>query len=277
MAPPTVHNRPIPWVSETLIDFGGVQVELCVPPSLYERQSTENHFILGKSQSMIESMMKCTDALDVRRVLDVGVYKGGSVVFLNEVFHPEKLVAIEKSPVGVRALARYCEDPARVDRLHVFLGVNQADRPALDRICGREFADQPLDLVVDDASHFYEETRSTFRELFPRLRPGGIYIIEDWAWAHWPGDYWQKERGGDYFRRKLPLSNLLLELMLLCAGAPKLVRKVTFDSVVIYVERGDGVVAPGFELSEHSFNRGEPVPKIGAVPSYSLPTLVIRQ
>jgi hypothetical protein len=280
MERPVVHDRTLPWVSDTLMDFNGVRVELCVPPELYERKSAENHFILGKPKSMIEGMMKSVEALDVQAVVDVGVYKGGSVVFLSEVFRPRKLVAIERNPVRGSPLARYCNDPTRIDRVRVFLGVDQADQEALGRICHLEFGDQPLDLVIDDASHFFEETRVTFRALFPRLRPGGIYIIEDWAWAHWPGDYWQKERGGDYFRRKLPLSNLLVELMLLCAGSPELVSSITFNSLVINVERGDARLDPGFELSDHFFNRGDPVPKFGmtTAPSmfYSSPTFVIR-
>ena len=83
MPRPALHDRPISWVSDTLIDFNGVRVELCVPPDLYDRQSTENHFILGKSKSMIDAMMQRTETLDVRTIVDVGVYKGGSVVFLN--------------------------------------------------------------------------------------------------------------------------------------------------------------------------------------------------
>jgi hypothetical protein len=280
MPRPEIHDRPIPWVSDTLINFDGVRVELCVPPDLYERQSSLNHFILGKSKTMIEDMMSCTESLAVRTMVDVGVYKGGSVVFLNEVFRPDKLVAIERNTAKIPALNDYCSDPGRSDRIRVFLGVDQADQPALGRICNHEFGNSPIDLVVDDASHFYEETRNTFRALFPRLRPGGVYIIEDWGWAHWPGDHWQIDRGGDYFRGKLPLSNLLVELMLLCAGSPELVSRVTFNSVVIYVERGPGELAPGFEFSEHLFNRGEPVPKIGAAPPpsmvYSSPTFVIR-
>ena len=96
------------------------------------------------------------------------------------------------------------------------------------------------------------------------MRPGGIYIVEDWGWAHWPDDHWQKEKGGDYFRNKLPLSNLLLELMLLCASTPGFVRKVSFNETVIYVERGPDPIPPDFEPSSHYFNRGEPIPKLGA-------------
>jgi hypothetical protein len=44
----------------------------------------------------------------------------------------------------------------------------------------------PLDLVIDDASHIYGPTKASFQALFPLLRPGGLYLIEDWAWAHWP-------------------------------------------------------------------------------------------
>jgi predicted methyltransferase len=38
--------------------------------------------------------------------------------------------------------------------------------------------DQLLDLVVDDTSHL-GPTRASFNTLFPRLRPGGVYVIED--------------------------------------------------------------------------------------------------
>jgi hypothetical protein len=40
-----------------------------------------------------------------------------------------------------------------------------------------------MNLVVDDASHTYEDTKASFETLFPLLQPGGIYAIEDWSWA----------------------------------------------------------------------------------------------
>jgi hypothetical protein len=213
-------------------------------------------------------------------MVDVGVYKGGSAVLYHKLFAPTKLVALELNTKPVRRLDQYVERQA--DRsLVIAYGVNQADGAALDRICTEEFGDQPLDLVIDDGSHLYAETRATFQALFPRLRPGGLYIIEDWSWAHWPGDYWQTQRGGKYFRDKDPLTNLLIELVLLCGSSPQIVSSVRVEPVLFYVERGPEALAPGFELSEHYFSRGERAPRfgqtvVGEQVIYASPTFKLR-
>ena len=269
----------LPWVNDDLLDYGHVQIELCVPPALYERQSTPGHFILGKSRGMVESMVRALGDKPVERVVDVGVYKGGSIVLLYEAWRPRRLVGIDFNPAMPPALPEYCRAPERKDAIGIYLGVNQSDQQRLAEICAAEF-DGPIDLVIDDASHFYHETRETFRALFPRVREGGLYVIEDWGWAHWEGEHWQKDRGGDYFRDKLPLSNLLIELMLLCASAPGLVRRVAFDSTVIYVERGADAVKPGFDPREVYLNRGDPVTLLGEKAAAPLrfdgPTFTIR-
>jgi hypothetical protein len=69
------------------------------------------------------------------------------------------------------------------DRLKTYWGIDQGDRAALCEIVGREF-DGPIDLVIDDASHVYGPTRASFETLFPYLRQGGLYIIEDWQWSY---------------------------------------------------------------------------------------------
>jgi len=270
----------LPFVSDSLLDYGHVKIELCVPPALYERDSTPDRFILGKSRGMVESMARMLGDRRVARIVDVGVYKGGSIVLFYEAWQPQRLVGIDFNPEPPPALSEYCRDPSRKDAIGIYLGVDQSDRAKLDEICSAEF-DGPLDLVVDDASHFYRETRETFRSLFPRLRDGGLYVIEDWGWAHWPGDHWQADRGGDYFRDKPPLSNLLIELMLLCASAPGVVRRVSFDATVIYVERGPEAVHPGFELRDFYRNRGDPVTLLGERPivapmRFEGPTFTIR-
>ena len=37
----------------------------------------------------------------------------------------------------------------------------------------------PLDVIIDDGSHFTEHQRSTFLIMWQFLKPGGIYVIED--------------------------------------------------------------------------------------------------
>ena len=44
-----------------------------------------------------------------------------------------------------------------------------------------DFAGGAVDFIVDDASHQYWATRATVEILLPFVRPGGAYVIEDWA------------------------------------------------------------------------------------------------
>jgi demethylmacrocin O-methyltransferase len=45
----------------------------------------------------------------------------------------------------------------------------------------------PLDIVIDDGSHFSPDVISSFHALFPFVRPGGLYVIEDLQTSYWPG------------------------------------------------------------------------------------------
>lgn len=39
--------------------------------------------------------------------------------------------------------------------------------------------DNPLDIVIDDGSHISLDIVKTWRQLWPYLKPGGLYVIED--------------------------------------------------------------------------------------------------
>lgn len=56
------------------------------------------------------------------------------------------------------------------------LVADQSDRDALTAIA-REHG--PFDIVIDDGSHVNEHVRISFHTLFPHLRQGGLYVIED--------------------------------------------------------------------------------------------------
>jgi hypothetical protein len=47
-----------------------------------------------------------------------------------------------------------------------------------------------LDIIVDDGGHTMIQQNTTFNFLFPRLKPGGVYLCEDTHtsyWAPWGG------------------------------------------------------------------------------------------
>lgn len=56
----------------------------------------------------------------------------------------------------------------------------------------------PFDVIIDDASHEVIRTRLSFRLLWPYVKPGGRYFIEDLSTtllSHWGGD----ERGDAFY------------------------------------------------------------------------------
>lgn len=43
-----------------------------------------------------------------------------------------------------------------------------------------------IDIIIDDGSHVNEDIINTFNYLFPVLKNGGIYIVEDLQCSYWP-------------------------------------------------------------------------------------------
>jgi demethylmacrocin O-methyltransferase len=72
-------------------------------------------------------------------------------------------------------------------RIKIFKG-SQTDKTFLDLIT-EEIGD--IDIIIDDGSHINEHVIATFNILFPKLKEGGIYVVEDSQTSYWP-DY-----GGD--------------------------------------------------------------------------------
>jgi hypothetical protein len=72
-------------------------------------------------------------------------------------------------------------------RIKIFKG-SQIDESLLKKIFSQ--VGEP-DIIIDDGSHINEHVIKTFELIFPKLRNGGIYVIEDTGTSYWP-DY-----GGD--------------------------------------------------------------------------------
>jgi hypothetical protein len=66
--------------------------------------------------------------------------------------------------------------------LHIHI-VDQSSAADLARINSEE---GPFNIIIDDGSHINRHQIFSFEQLFPRLAPGGIYVIEDTQTSYWP-------------------------------------------------------------------------------------------
>ena len=137
-----------------------------------------------KTRELVERYVALCEAAQPKRIVELGINRGGSTAMLSELARPERLVAVELAAEAAPLLAAYIAEHELGDVVRPYYGVDQADRARLIEIMDDELGDAAIDLVVDDASHLYEPSRASFEVLFPRLRPGGIYVLEDWSWQH---------------------------------------------------------------------------------------------
>jgi hypothetical protein len=228
------------------------------PDIMTVSESDSDRFVLIKAKSMVEDLLKIAPD-PAEYIFDLGIYKGGSIALYHELFQPKRLVGVELSPHRVTALDKFISDYALDETILLHYATRQEDRERLTSIVREDFGDGLLDLVVDDCSHQFEQTRASFNVLFPRVRSGGLYIIEDWGWAHWQGDPWQGGTG-PYAKEQDPLSKLILEIVMVSASRRGLVRRVTMDGTTVYVERGSEVVSDAeFDISKSYLSAGRKI------------------
>jgi hypothetical protein len=148
-----------------------------------------NSFLLDKPIRLLHQYMNMwqqRSEMLINNVLELGIYRGGSIAFWFELLQPEKYVALDLAAWRhTEYFNKYIASRKLEKRIKTFWKIDQSDREALRAIVATEFNGLP-DLIIDDASHLYSETKVSFETLFPQLRPGGLYIIEDWSWGCWP-------------------------------------------------------------------------------------------
>lgn len=192
------------WLNDSSFEIGGYTINIDYAHGGSQRKSSGRDFTIMKTRNFFDhyTVLKSEN---FRKVLELGVYQGGSVVFLDQFLKPEKFSAIEISTVPIPALDAYISKTA--GRTKLYYGTSQDDVGRLNAIVDQDFGGE-LDLVVDDASHLYQQTKTSFATLFPRLRPGGLYIIEDWSWSF---EAAFQDPANGWFDQGAPI-NLILDL-----------------------------------------------------------------
>jgi predicted O-methyltransferase YrrM len=241
--------------------------------SKYAPGSTAERFHIVKSLPFVEYFVEFARQFESRSILELGIAEGGSTALLALVTKPRKLVAIDLESVRVDALDEFAVRRGLTDTVKAYYAVDQSDASTLRSIVAEEFG-EGIDWVLDDASHKLEPTRTSFETLFPYLKPGGVYTIEDWksdivfrdavlAGLRNPSTPEMEEVARQFgeaiaAKKSAPdaplepsLSQLPVELFLACASSNEVVASVAVNKWWIMVRRGSAPLDPErFQISD---------------------------
>jgi hypothetical protein len=141
-------SRPtLTWVDGATFSVGGHKITMDYEYGGSKRESGQSDFTMMKSRTFLDQYL-AHEGEEFKHILELGVYQGGSFVFLNEIFRPESISGIELSEVPIPALDKYISE--QQGRANLYYGTSQDNEVRLAEIIESDF-DGRLDLVVDDA------------------------------------------------------------------------------------------------------------------------------
>jgi predicted O-methyltransferase YrrM len=202
----------------------------------------EEYLPLYKTRQLLDQFERfwASTSFRPRHILEVGIWGGGSTALWYAALKPERLVAIDLMAGADRPyFTRYVERNGLASALRTRWQTDQGDPGALRAVIDDEL-DGKLDLVIDDGSHLPVPTRTCFETLFPLLRPGGLYILEDWAWEHWP----EFDDANHVWANQESLTQLVHDLVEVAGSSKTLFRSVTVYEGFTVVERGEDALDP---------------------------------
>ncbi len=98
-------------------------------------------------------------------VIEIGVHDGASVRVWQDYFAGAQIIGVD--------IMETCRAHADA-RIKIEIG-DQGDPQFLQSL----IVQHPADVIFDDGSHTWSHQIETFRLLFPRLKPGGLFVCED--------------------------------------------------------------------------------------------------
>ncbi len=204
----------------------------------------EDGMVLSKAAEPVRKLQAFLAGRTVVNMMEIGIHRGGSAALFAELLNPRRLAAIDINP-SAPMLDRWIEDQGRGEQVRAFYEVDQADASRLRQIHA-DFIGEPLDLVDDDASHELGRTRATFNALFPLMREGGAYIIEDWPWHEQTRDFpaVRPER----WRDEPSLAGLVMEIMVAAARTPHLIEDILVNEAFVAVRKGSLAIGEDFDI-----------------------------
>ena len=105
------------------------------------------------------------DRTAVKLVMEIGVADGACLCAWREIFPSATIVGMDI----------HHSDRAHGERMEFHLGDQR-----LREDCERAAAGRQFDMIVEDATHHIDHTLLTLFWLWPFVKPGGLYVVEEW-------------------------------------------------------------------------------------------------
>jgi len=239
----------ITWISDTEFNIDGTKFKLALVPEHGVLTVMKDRFHIDAYAELVKEIKPGSN------IVEIGIRSGASTAFMAVLYKPNCLSAIELNKKSTKLFTDFLASHPDGRRIRTHFGCDQGDVIQLGAVLDSDFGQQVLDLVIDDASHQLIPSMASFNLLFPRLRPGGIFVIEDWSWEHFA----EREYGLSFTGWSITgFAKLTLMTVLACAYSPDIIAKVTLRRGMAVVHRGPGSLQPGeFKLDNLLGERGQ--------------------
>ncbi|MCL2283458.1 MAG: class I SAM-dependent methyltransferase [Fibromonadales bacterium] len=130
------------------------------------------------------------------KMLEIGVQNGGSLEIWKKYLPPNS--DIHGVDINEKCLLLKFDDS-----ISFHLG-SATDNNFMEKT----FGDIQFDVIIDDGSHICKDVIQTFDYLFPKMKNGGCYIVEDMHTSYWKeygGEQDSKESSIEYFKRLIDI------------------------------------------------------------------------
>ncbi len=158
---PVAPPPPVRRVSKGLLDDLAIKHK-ADKSSLYHNFAVKYDNLLDTSRESFTS------------ILEIGVAKGQSIKMWADYFPHATIHGVDILPAS-----KVCEAYSPRIKFHLTDQSNAAQLKNLEQF-------SPFDLIIDDGNHFWKEQILSFQTLFPFVRKGGVYIVEDTCTSYWP-------------------------------------------------------------------------------------------
>lgn len=168
---------------------------------------------------------------DVKTVFEIGVLNGSSLKMWEEYFKNADIWGLDINPESNKYYG---------ERIRVITG-SQIDKFAINNIA----PNQNFDIVIDDGSHLVDHIIESFNLIFPRVKSGGFYIIEDLGCTYgdntplvniWPGQKFNPPET-NFQNDRNKLNNFFMDLIHNMDARYDMIRSVKFTYSQCFIKK----------------------------------------